>query len=72
MKTDGKSMRVLNIMIQWTEEGIEYAADQRRAELTIQNLGLKEGSKSVNILMPGCQTSLSTFADELTLTVRNA
>ena len=31
-----------------------------------------EGSKSVNILMPGCQTSLSTFVDELTLTIWNA
>ena len=31
-----------------------------------------EGSKSVNFLMPGSLTSLSTFVDELTLTIWNA
>ena len=41
-------MRVLNRMIQWAEEGLEYAADQRHAELIIQEMGLKEGNNSVN------------------------
>ena len=47
-KDDLKSMRVLNRLVQWTSEGIEYEADQRHAELIIQELGLQEGSKSVN------------------------
>ena len=41
-------MRVLNRFVHWTEEGIEYEADQRHAEIIIQELGLKEESKSVN------------------------
>ena len=45
-----KSMRVLNRLVHWTSEGIEYEADQRHAELIIQGLSLKADSKSVNTL----------------------
>ena len=32
-KEDGKSMTVLNRVVHWREEGIEYEADQRHAEI---------------------------------------
>ena len=47
-RKDGKAMRVLNRLVHWTNEGIEYEADQRHAEIIIQESGLKEDSKSVN------------------------
>jgi hypothetical protein len=47
-RNDLKSTRVLNRLVQWTREGIEYEAYQRHAEIIIQELGLQEGSKSVN------------------------
>ena len=32
-RSDDKSVRVLNRIVTWTEDGLEYEADQRRAEL---------------------------------------
>jgi len=51
---DEKSMRVLNRLVHWTSEGIEYEADQRHAELIIQELNLKADSKGANT--PGEQS----------------
>ena len=45
---DNKSIRLLNRVIEWTEDGISYEADQRHAEIIVQELGLSENSKSVN------------------------
>ena len=45
---DEKSMRVLNRLVHWTSDGIEYEADQRHAELIIQELSLRADSKGVN------------------------
>ena len=47
-KGDERSTRILNRLVHWTPEGVEYDADQRHAKLIIRELGLKEGSKSVN------------------------
>ena len=58
---DEKSMRVLNRLVHWTSEGIEYEADQRHAELIIQELNLKADSKGVNT--PGEQ-SKGTYGNE--------
>ena len=41
-----KSIRVLNRVLEWKEEGISYEADQRHAEIVIRELGL-ENSKPV-------------------------
>jgi hypothetical protein len=41
-KEDMKSMRVLNRIVEWTEGGITYEADQRHAEIIVRDLGLKE------------------------------
>ena len=34
-------------MITWSKEGLEYEADQRHVEIILEELGLSEGSKSV-------------------------
>jgi len=43
---DSKEARVLNRIVRWTAEGLEYEADPRQAEKVIQELGL-EGCKGV-------------------------
>ena len=45
--TDEKSIRILNRVVTWTTEGIEYEADQRHAEIIVEHLGLSGNSKSV-------------------------
>ena len=37
---DTKSMRVLNRVVHWAPEGIEYEADQMHAEIIAKELGL--------------------------------
>ena len=50
---DDKHIRILNRVVQWTEEGIEYEADQRHAEIIVSKLGLEKDSKGVST--PGCK-----------------
>ena len=42
-----KTIRVLNRVLPWTRDGIQYEADQRHADLVIEELGLKD-SKPVS------------------------
>ena len=35
-----KSIRVLNRVLSWTPEGIQYEADQRHADIVVEQLGL--------------------------------
>ena len=51
---DIKSVSVLNRVVAWTPEGIEYEPDQRHAEIIIKQMGLINGSKSV--LTPGIKS----------------
>ena len=44
---DDKAIRILNRVVQWTNDGIEYEADQRHAELIVRQLGLSKSSNSV-------------------------
>ena len=44
---DDKSIRILNRVVEWTEGGIKYEADQRHAEIIIRELGLNGESNSV-------------------------
>ena len=44
---DDKSIRILNRVVTWTEEGIEYEADQRHAEIIVKSLGMQSDSKGV-------------------------
>ena len=46
-KEDDKEARILNRVVRWTKEGIEYEADPRQGEKLIQELGL-EGCKGVS------------------------
>ena len=36
---DDKSIRILNRVVEWTESGIKYEADQRHADLIVAKLG---------------------------------
>ena len=40
--TDDKAIRILNRVVTWTCDGIEYEADQRHAEIILQHLGLRK------------------------------
>ena len=50
-------MRVLNRVVEWTPNGINYEADQRHAEIICQELGLKDSSKGV--VTPGIKQKLT-------------
>ncbi len=45
---DVKSIRVLNRVVTWGDEGIEYEPDQRHAELIIRDMGLEGSSRAVS------------------------
>ena len=45
---DDKSMRILNRIVEWAEEGIRYEADQRHAEVIIKRLGVSGKSKKLS------------------------
>ena len=45
---DDKSVRILNRIVTWTEEGIRYEADQRHVEIIIRQLGLKDNSNGLS------------------------
>lgn len=44
---DDKSIRLLNRVFEWSKEGIKVEADQRHAELIVQDMGLNLGSKGL-------------------------
>jgi hypothetical protein len=44
---DQKSMRILNRVVEWSEDGIRYEADQRHAEIIVKHLGLEGESRSM-------------------------
>ena len=45
---DDKSVRILNRIVTWKEDGIHYEADQRHAEIIVRQLGLKDSSNSLS------------------------
>jgi len=56
---DDKSIRILNRVVTWTADGIQYEADQRHAEILINEMGFETSTKSV--VAPGVKMS----SDEL-------
>jgi hypothetical protein len=58
---DEKSIRILNRVVEWGEEGITYEADQRHAEIVMKDLGLDEGTRSV---MNGAERDERTHAED--------
>jgi len=57
---DDKAVRILNRVIEWSSEGLRYEADQRHGELIVKDVGLKEGSKTVNT--PGLKNAVDKDA----------
>jgi len=52
---DDKSVRILNRIVTWKEDGIHYEADQRHAEIIVKQLGFKNSSNPVST--PGVKPS---------------
>ena len=48
---DDKSIRILNRVVEWTDKGLRYEADQRHADLIVGKLGLEGGANTV--ITPG-------------------
>ena len=54
-----QEIRHLNRIIRWAEDSIEYEADQRHADLIVEQLGLKDAKP---LSSPG--TAEITFTEE--------
>ena len=48
--SDLKSLRILNLIVEWTDGGIYYEGDQKHVEICLRELGLEESSREM--LMP--------------------
>ena len=46
-KHNQQEIRILNRIVRWTKEGLEYEPDQRHGELIVKELGL-EGANSLS------------------------
>ena len=46
-RKDNKEMRILNRIVTWTEEGLQYEGDQRHVEIAMKEMGLDEESREV-------------------------
>ena len=47
-KEDAKEIRILNRIVSWTKEGIEYEGDQRHVEICLRQLGLEKDSRTLS------------------------
>jgi hypothetical protein len=56
---DMHEIRILNRIVRWTDEGLEYEADQRHAEIIVKEMGL-ETSTGVNT--PGTRSTADARA----------
>ena len=61
---DAKEATVLNRVVRWTKEGLEYEADPRQIERFISECGL-DGSKSVTT--PGVKASFTELEEDVVL-----
>ena len=60
---DDKSIRIINRIIEWRQEGIVYEADQRHAEIIIREMGLAEAGATVGT--PGVKVKVDEETDKL-------
>ena len=60
-KQDDKSIRLLNRIITWDEEGITWEADQRHAEIIFRELDL---AKSAALTVPGAKNTVDPEDEE--------
>ena len=61
-----RELTVLNRVLRWTDEGVEYEADPRQAEKLIEGLGLDSGCKST--ATPGLKPVIEKLIDDPPLT----
>ena len=61
--TDDKEATVLNRVIRWTPEGIEYEADPRQVERLLEELNL-EGDGVKGVVTPGVKTTAQQLSTE--------
>ena len=64
-KNDDKEGRVLNRIVRWTDEGLEYEADPRQAERLIESMGLDGNCKSC--VTPGLKPTAEQMSGEIPL-----
>ena len=61
-KNDAKEGRVLNRVIRWTDQGLEYEADPRQAERLVEAMGLDDGCRSC--VTPGLKPTAEQLQGE--------
>jgi hypothetical protein len=59
--SDDKEARILNRIVRWTAEGLEYEADPRQVEHLVEDLGL-EGAKPLGT--PGCKATAEQLLND--------
>ena len=59
---DLKSIRILNRIVEWTQDGLWYEADQRHAEIFVKDLGLDQ--HKVRCEVPGEKLTYEEEDDE--------
>ena len=60
---DLKSIRILNRIVEWTQDGLWYEADQRHAEIFVKDLGLDQ--HKVRCEVPGEKLTYEEEDEEL-------
>ena len=60
---DQKSIRILNRILEWSQDGLWYEADQRHAEIFVKDLGLEHDK--VRSELPGERLSYEEEDEEL-------
>ena len=63
-KTDDKEGKILNRVIRWTNEGLEYEADPRQREKLLRDLGL-DGANALST--PGVRETAAQLAEDKAL-----
>ena len=63
--TDTKELTVLNRVLRWTADGIEYEADPRQGERLVEGLGLDSGCKAT--ATPGLKPLIEKLVDDKVL-----
>jgi hypothetical protein len=59
---DDKSVRILNRIVTWNENGIDYESDQRHAEIIVKELGLKPDNVK-SVVTPGVKETAKEELD---------
>ena len=55
------AVRILNGIVSWKDDGIQYEPDQRHVEIVIKALGLEEGK---SVVTPGVKEKTNPDSDK--------